>query len=113
MSIGKTPIPGWNPAILHRSRTRPWWIAAIICWLLAAFVSEEIASAIGGLPQPDQTAWVAVFRVLPALPVILVATVTGVRAALHGGRMWSTASVPKLLFWVSLAVLLLAIPKPN
>jgi hypothetical protein len=113
MSTGSAPIPGWNPAIPHRSSTRPWWIAAIICWLLAASISEAIASAMGALPQQDQAASVALFRLLPALPLALVAIVAGVRSALQGRRAWSTAGVPKLLFWSSLALFLLAIPKPN
>lgn len=114
MSIRKAAIPGWNPAVPQRSsRTSGWWIAATICWLLAAFASEAIATAIGALAQPDQAAWVSLFRSLPAMPPLFVVIITGIRTALYRRRTWSTALVPKLLFWASLALLLLAIPKPN
>lgn len=113
MSNGKAPIPGWNPAIPPRSSHKPaWWAAGIVCCSLAAIVSEATAGGIGEVAQPDQAAWVAIFRLLPILPPALVVIVTGVRSALRGRSTWSTAGVPKLLFWSSLALLCVAIPKP-
>src|SRR5258708_2494481 len=116
MPPAKEPVAGWNPAIPQGSskprRLRRWWIAGITCWLTTAAFAELIAQAVDALPQPNQTQWVVALALSPCVPLLLVVLGTSARARLRDRRVWRGAGVPKLLFWTSMALLVLVAPKP-
>jgi hypothetical protein len=76
-------------------------------------MSELVAAGVADLPQAGQHTWVLVLEWLPVLP--LLATLVAVMAL----RMRDQRSplsgrlVPQVLFWTSLILLCLAVPKPN
>ena len=84
----------------------------MLLWLLALFSSEIAASDIARALQPEQTAWVFVYRWAPIGPLLLTACVAGVVTppARRADRvvLWSGVT----LLCCSGLLLFLATPKP-
>jgi hypothetical protein len=86
---------------------------ALVVWFGCVFVSHDLAQGVAALPQSNQGMWVAISNWLPAIPVgtsLLIGARTMFRQ-----RQWRPAAHAASwgFLWFSLAVLILAIPKPN
>lgn len=109
-------LGGWVVADIRailRARGRSAWLVAVAAWLASTAVSATVAMSVAEYPQPGQRIWVLMLGSLPAVP--LLATLIAVAVVRVRGRRspWASKRVPQVLFWTSVAVLALVIPKPN
>jgi hypothetical protein len=109
---------GWVVADFRAARThleRPvrWCIGAAATWTAAAFLSGVVATDIATQPQAGQSVWVALFVLLPVLPLIASLAVGCTLTIRRGVPSWVSLRVSQTLLWSSLAVVILAVPKPN
>jgi hypothetical protein len=105
------------PAALQGWRA---WVPVMACtafgllvWSGCVFMAHDLAQGVAALPQPNQGTWVAISNWLPGIPVgaaMLIGTRTLIRR-----RQWRPAALAASWAFLcfSVAVLILAIPKPN
>ena len=110
-------LGGWLVADvlwLMRSRIsgrRVWSWAAGFTWLAAFTLCEFWATDIAQTPQANQRAGVLVLSWLPIVPLFLAGSVAGLLNVISRRDRVVTLT-PKVLFWTSLLLLFLVLPKP-
>jgi hypothetical protein len=97
----------------HAGHSGLWWIGAAATWAAAAFWAGVAAADIAAHPQPGQSAWVVLFVLLPVFPLAVALAAGCALTIRRGASSWLSLRVSQTLFWSSLAVAFLAVPKPN
>ncbi len=90
-----------------------WSLAALVLWLGGLAISEGAASGIAAYPQPDQIFWVMFFRLVPLLPPLIAAGFAGFIGTRRGMSSKVALRSVQVLLWGSVALIFLAVPKPN
>jgi hypothetical protein len=111
-TAGQTPSQPQATKTERPARVVSWAVAGLLFWLATLGLSEELAGEVANYPQPDQALWVRVMTWLPVVPILLAAALVGVAVLHRATRGRLVARFAKVLFWSSLGLTLLIIPKP-
>ncbi len=90
-----------------------WSVGAALLWLAALGTSEAASYGVATYPQPDQTLWVTIFRLVPLLPILFAAAFACFTATRRGLSLRVALRSVQVLLWSSVALIFLAVPKPN
>jgi hypothetical protein len=90
-----------------------WSAAAALLWLAGFGLSEGAANGIAAYPQPDQILWVTFFRLVPLIPLFIAAGYACFVGIRRGLSLRVALRSVQVLLWGSMALIFLAVPKPN